>query len=314
MITLTQKQAIIDCLKRHGADIVGFAPIERFTDGIPQQIMPKAKTVIGVAFRVLRGSHRGIEEGTTFYQYTTTAVETIEENIMPMALLKACGVIEDQGYTAYPQRRNQLIMPETDSTNPEMDYTEIYRGISNELHMNFDESAVLCGLGERGLSGSLLTDKFGPWQRYCFILTDAEIEPDPIVEPHLCDKCGKCVAACPGKALSAEGELDRWQCATYYKGANMSRNPYMPPDAFMDDPERVKIIAGEAKLSPERAKEVIDQIVFYPPMKQGYVTSICGRACDIACYVHLEEKGVLDQAFTTPFRKRPEWQLSNILE
>lgn len=314
MITLNLKQTVIDCLKKHGADIVGFAPIERFADGIPQRIMPKAKTVIGAAFRVLRGSNRGIEEGTTFYQYTTTAVETIEENIMPLAMLKACGVIEDGGWTALPQRRNQMIMAEINSTNPEMDHREIFRGMSNEPQMNFEDSAVLCGLGERGLSGSLLTDKFGPWQRYCFILTDAEIDPDPIVKPHLCDNCEKCIAACPGKALSKDGELDRWQCAAYYQGANMSRNPYMPPDAFADDPERLKIIAGEANLSPDRAREVINQIVFYPPMKHGYVTSICGHSCNTACYVHLEEKGVLDNAFTTPFRKRPEWQLDNILE
>lgn len=65
-----------------------------------------------------------------------------------------------------------------------------------------------------------------------------------------------------------------------------------------------------ADLTPERAREVIDQIHFYPPIKHALAASMCGRACDTACYVHLEEKGVLKRKFKTPFRKRPEWFLS----
>jgi epoxyqueuosine reductase QueG len=55
-----------------------------------------------------------------------------------------------------------------------------------------------------GLHGSLLTDEFGPLVRYCFVLTDAEIEPDEMYTPHLCDKCGECIKACPGKAINDE--------------------------------------------------------------------------------------------------------------
>ena len=80
-------------------------------------------------------------------------------------------------------------------------------------------------------------------------------------------------------------------------------------DIFADDPERLKIIAGEADLTPEKAREIIDQIHTYPPVKHAMVASMCGRACDTACYVHLEEKGVLKRKFNTPFRKRPVWTL-----
>ena len=89
----------------------------------------------------------------------------------------------------------------------------------------------------------------------------------------------------------------------------MTKNPFMPPEAFADDPERLAIITGETKLSPERAREIIEQIIFYPPIKHSYWSSICGRACDTACYIHLEEKDVLTKKFHTPFRKRPEWHL-----
>ena len=146
-------------------------------------------------------------------------------------------------------------------------------------------------------------------------LTDAELEETPPAQPHLCDRCGKCAQACPGHAIDpSSGEVDHWQCAAYYVGANMTKNPFMPPDAYLHEPDRLAIIAGEAKLSPERARKIIDETFFYPPIKHAYLSSICGRACDVACYIHLEEKGVLKRSFKTPFRKRPEWKLSIQIE
>lgn len=311
----TLNERITETLKAHGADLVGFGGIERFRDTAVPAIFPKARTVIGAAFRVLRGSHRGVEEGSTYYQYTTTGVETIEETVMPLAMLRACAVLEDAGFDALPQKRNQLIMQSCDDTNPEVNYSEIYRGKTAENQLDFEEAAVLCGLGERGFSGTLLTDDFGPFQRLCFILTDAELEETPLPQPHLCDRCGKCAQACPGHAIDpSSGKVDHWQCAAYYVGANMTKNPFMPPDAYLHEPDRLAIIAGEAKLSPERARKIIDETFFYPPIKHAYLSSICGRACDVACYIHLEEKGVLKRSFKTPFRKRPEWKLSIQIE
>ena len=84
----------------------------------------------------------------------------------------------------------------------------------------------------------------------------------------------------------------------------------MPPEAYEDLPNREAIVNGEAKLSPAEAREVLDRTFFYPPIKHGYAPSICGKACDRACYVHLEEQGKLKNGFTSKFRKRPDWELS----
>ncbi len=303
------KQQIINIAKENLADLVGFASAEQFQPDDPIfKIFPQTKTVIALAFRVLRGCYRGTEEGTTYYQYTTMAVENMEETIMPQAQLKVANFIEAQGFLALPQRRHQQIMAEQNSTNPEVAYDAIYRGKTAENQMNFTDAAVRCGLGERGLSGALLTKEFGPMVRYCFILTDAELAPDAPKAPHLCDGCGKCVKACPGHAISPEGELNPWQCAVYYNGANGTKNPFMPPDAFADFEDRLKIIAGEAKVTPEKAKKILDHIIFYPPAHHSYPCSICGRACDTACYIHLEEKGLLEKKFHRPFRTREEWK------
>ena len=302
------KEKIIEIAKKNGADIVGFAPASRFSPEDPIfKIFPGTKTVIGLAFRVLRGTYRGIEEGTTYYQYTTMAVENMEETIMPMASLKVSTYLETQGAAALPQRRHQQIMAEENSTNPEVAYDAIYRGRTAEVQMNFLDAALKCGLGEKGLHNTLLADEFGPMVRYCFVLTDAELPATDMVRPHLCDNCGKCAAACPGKAIAPDGTVDPWQCAVYYNGANGTKNPFMPPEAFEGMDDRIAIIAGEAKVTPETAKAILDKIYFYPPAQHAYQCSICGRACDVACYVHLEEKGLLTKKFNAPFRKRAPW-------
>lgn len=305
------KNKIIKLAKENGADIVGFAPADRFdqNDNI-FKVFPNVQTVIGLAFRVLRGVYRGIEEGSTYYQYTTMGVENMEETIMPMASLRVSMLLEEAGYTALPQRRHQQIMAQTDSTNPEVEYDAVYRGKAPETQIDFLNAAVKCGLGEKGFSGSLLTDEYGPFVRYCFVLTDAVINSDNEYEPHLCDGCKKCVEACPGKAIDENGCIDPWQCSVYYNGANGLKNPFMPADAYSDFENRLEIIAGEAKVDVETAKKIIDKTFFYPPAQHAYPCSICGKACDVACYVHLEEKGVLTKKFKTPFRKREPWSFS----
>lgn len=307
------RDKIIELAKKCDADLVGFAPAERFDKNDPVfRIFPETKTVIGLGFRVLRGIYRGVEEGTTYYQYTTMGVENLEETVMPMALLRVANLIEGEGNIAVPQRRSPLIVADEAETNPEMQYTDVYRGVTKENQLDFLDCAVKCGLGERSMIGSLLTPEYGPFIRYCFILTDMELAATPMLVPSLCDNCGECVKACHGGAIDKTGKLDSWQCAVYYSGANGTKNPFMPPEAFPDYPhaQKMDIINGTTRLDAERAKEVLDQIYFYPPAKHFYRTSICGRACDRACYIHLEKKGVLTKKFNHPFREKPDWKLS----
>ena len=136
-------EKIIACAKRYDADIVGFAPADRFSADDPIfKIFPGTKTVIGLGFRVLRGIYRGVEEGSTFYQYTTMAVENMEETIMPMAQLKVAMYMESRGAVALPQRRHQQIMAEENSTNPEVAYDAIYRDRGAEVQMDFLDAAI----------------------------------------------------------------------------------------------------------------------------------------------------------------------------
>ena len=64
------KQEIIKIAKENLADIVGFASADAFSpDDAIFKIYPKTKTVVALAFRVLRGIYRGTEEGTTYFQH-----------------------------------------------------------------------------------------------------------------------------------------------------------------------------------------------------------------------------------------------------
>ena len=305
------RNEIIELAKRFDADLVGFAPASRFDkDDSIFKVFPETKTVIGLGFRVLRGAYRTVEEGTTYYQYTTMGVENLEETVMPMALINVSNLIEEYGYVAIPQRRNQLIMNSTDGTNPEMDYIDVMRGIEAENQIDFLNTAVMCGLGERSMISTLLTPEFGPFIRYVFILTDAEIEGSPLLSASLCDRCGECIKACPGGAISDGGALDSWRCAVYYNGACGSKNPFLPPNAYMELENRLDIINGTAKFDREGAMEILNATHFYPPAKHFYRVSMCGRACDRACYIHLEEKGVLTRKFNKKFRVGEDWKLS----
>lgn len=304
------KNRVIECAKKYDADVVTFTSADKFPkDSALFKIFPEVKTVIGLGFRVLRGMYRGVEEGTVYYQYTTMGVENLEETVMPFAMLQVASIIEREDYIALPQRRHQTIMKEENSTNPEVDYTDIFRGITAETQLNFEETAVICGIGEKGVGGRIINKEYGPFIRYCFVLTDAQIEETPKETYNLCDNCGECIKACPGHAIGDDGNVDLWRCAVYYNGANGSKNPFMPPDAFMNFENRLDIINGDAAFDSEEAKEILDNIYFYPPAKHFYRTSICGRACDRACYMHLEEKGLLSKTFRKKFRNGEDWKL-----
>lgn len=74
-----------------GADAVGIGNIERWEGAPvqmdPRQIMPEARSVIALGFRVMRGSLRGIEEGTFFSNYSAMGYGGLAYLYIPMAVL-----------------------------------------------------------------------------------------------------------------------------------------------------------------------------------------------------------------------------------
>lgn len=320
-----------------GADLVGIAPIERFAGTGPEKdprlIAPAAKSVIGLGFRVLRGSMRGIESGTQFYQYPAMGVRNIDCNIAPHTLRRLACVLEDAGFEGV------TLMAETDrrpadqkGTDPERDFSYKYTAIpvapdkpAPDIQIDFEQAAYLCGMGEIGCGGFFLTPEFGPLQRFAFILTDVELEPDPIVPATLCDQCGKCSEACPGKAIVRDinerdwnGDkisswtLDEWQCAAYYSGCCSELNPFLPPGVFDHLPYKEELASGTRRLTKEEAEEVMRIVKpYYGGVGHNVASCLCGRACKTECFIHLSENGKLKRKFNNPFRTEKPWRINS---
>ncbi len=280
-----------------GAAVCGIGAVYEESDPQrdPRMILPRAKCIIGFGFPVPRGMYRAMEMGNQLYTYTSIGVKYTDEEMAEIFLLKIGAMIENAGYDACLQKAVPNLRVKGDkTTNPEvMDTYELIHAEpvapgkpAPDVIIDFGKAAKACGIGETGLSGKVINRDYGPFLRYCFIITDAPLELDNIDDTPICDKCGACKAACPGKAISDEG-LNTWQCAVYYRGAHKS-NPHMTEDFLKDHPEREAILNGDKVFDAESARALYPYLKFLPPTNWGYAPCICGKKCDIACYKHLK--------------------------
>ena len=196
-----------------GADLVGIAPIERFKDvpmnENPAQIKPDAKSVIIMAFRILRGALRGIENGSNWGTFTASDPSGMC-TYMQEVTYHFARALEDEGYEAVPLIRHSYDLRDKGvPVSPDR--------AAPDVIIDMEYAAHLAGLGEMGMGKLFLTPEFGPRQVFTAVLTDLEVEPDPVFEGTLCDKCGKCAEACPAKALDTCrtcGTLPHWPLRT----------------------------------------------------------------------------------------------------
>lgn len=282
--------------KELGATICGIGKVydEPNPQKDPKSILPNAKCIIGFGFAVPKGLYKAMDKGNQYYTYTTMGVKYIDEEMAEIFLLKIGGMIENEGYDACLQKAIPNLRIKGDkTTNPEvLDTYELIHAEAvaegkpvPDVIIDFGKAAKACGLGEMGLNGKILNKEYGPFMRYCFIITDAPLEVGDVQEESICDKCGACIEACPGKAVSEDG-LDTWQCSVYYKGAHKS-NPFITDEFLKDHPERDAILNGEKRFDAESAREIYKEMNFLPNTQWGYSPCLCGRKCDIACYKHI---------------------------
>lgn len=261
----------------------------------PRMILPNAKCIIGFGFAVPKGIYKAMEYGNQHYTYTTLGVKYIDEEMAEIFLFKIGNMIENEGYDACLQKAIPNLRIKGDkTTNPEVvDTYELIHAEAVEegkpvpdVIIDFGKAAQACGLGELGLNGKIINKEYGPFMRYCFIITDAPLECDEELKESVCDKCGACMEACPGNAINKEG-LDTWQCSVYYKGAHKS-NPFITDEFLKDEPEREAILNGEKRFDAQSAREIYEKMNFLPNTQWGYAPCLCGRKCDIACYKHIK--------------------------
>ena len=305
-----------------GADAVGVGNIERWAGAPlqmdPRQIMPECKSIIGMVFRVMRGSLRGVEEGTYFSNYSSMGYGGLTYLYMPMTVINLSKFIEDQGFESIPMGHQSDWRAIDGEGYARPNYSRPVRPgqAQPDIMVHLRIAAFLCGLGEIGFSKMFLSPQFGPRNRLGIVLTDLELEPDPIYDgPQLCHRCMACAQACPGQAFSKDKtvkvnlaghelewmDVDVNKCDFAFRGAAHSgvkqEKPYIQPSLPNTESPVPDSVPGE--WSP-----------FYHKPRNLYNTgqAVCGaRGCTRACMISLEKRGVLQNTFKDKFRRRPAW-------
>jgi len=271
-------KAIDEVIKREGIDLIGYAPKERF-DALPPEtnpfsIFPEGKTVILIGKRVCRGALRGVEQGTNFGDYNLFGKNWLEDEFLSIACYGLTNVLEDFGWEACP------IFPNPSELAPTGIPVEKGRPAPN-VFPDFDYAAVACGLCQISYNDIPFSKKYGSRQRFHMIITDAELEPTPIMEENVCDGCMKCADACPYGAISKTEFDEITICGKTMKVAKINY-------------ELCKACKNGA--IPNRLS---------PKAKPDRVAALCNRTCMVC----LEEKKALGNVFEKPFRTENAWSI-----
>ena len=160
----------------------------------------------------------------------------------------------------------------------------------------------------------LLTPEFGPRVRIGIIITEMELEPDPIMEPGtLCNRCMACANQCPTGCIPKDpsksvkvtlagkevewGDVDAPRCTrTFFGGIPVPKGDesgtYMKGQVMDYKP---------ADFTP-----------FYHKPENLYNSgqAVCGAAgCTRACMISLEARGVLKNKFHSKVRTEKPWKM-----
>lgn len=325
---------------RAGAGDVGIGNIGRWENAPemmhPANIFPECRSVISIVMPIPRGTYRGITEGTHWANYTYYGYNRLNTLYRPIVTYETACFIEDAGWEAVPVYPG---VSERPGVRPPVKEGRPPRDINISVRI----AAVACGLGEMGWSKVFIHPKFGPRVRIGTILTDAELEPDPLYEGKLCNRCMRCAKYCPGGAIPKPGEREtikikiedkeiEWadvhmgRCTLTHHGMNWEASPFLKKDL-----PGFKLDVRESGLSEEAAYKMTysigragwqesrefggDGVVNYYKQILDHVGyfAICGaKGCIRGCMENLEKRGLIEQdSFPTPVFPEKPWELSD---
>jgi ferredoxin len=336
----TIKQFALD----QGLDLCGIASIDRFEEAPrnmhPASIFPEAKSVVVVARRIPRGTWRGIEEGTYWPSYTYFGYHgQLNTTFIHTPMFETACFIEDFGWEAvpyYPSPTPEDFDPSGEPLRPD--------GVAPDVNLNIRLAGVAAGLGEMGWAKVFLTHEFGPRVRLAAILTDAELEPDPQVEPGtICDHCMSCVRGCSacaiphqqeGRTVSVRigeyeyewGDVHMGRCTLSYHGGDPMTSPFIHrelPGWHFDVTEQEMSEEAAYKLAWTMSTGTWRKSKRFPSghlIEGHHRLQIWGeagsygiegsRGCMRSCFDHLEQRGTIGQTFKNGrFIKRERWLL-----
>lgn len=214
----TLQNEITTLLNTNGASLVGVANVERFAEAPkghhPCDFVPKAKSVVTFGIALLHQSlywEEHLSESELVppenrkdvlqnYLYKETGY-TMVNRLLDMLGLRLANFLDSKGF-------NSLFLPATYGTGT------IWAFIKEKIPSGFGllsqrHAAVMAGLGEFGLNNVVVTPEYGPRIRFNSVITEAELEPNRLLEKKTClgESCSLCLENCPG-ALSLRPDYD----------------------------------------------------------------------------------------------------------
>jgi len=184
--------------KDMGANIVGIAPVERFEGAPPghgpMDFVPEAQSVIVAGIRIP-------DPIVDYDRYHLQFVEA-RQDIAVESLVNNLYML--MGHYVIDIMLNSLAVRLANKLEAEGGYKTLptpntrYTGLGHPAdwlplqHFSQRHAATRAGLGEFGFNNIVLTPEFGPRVRYVSIITEAELEPDPLIAEKIClrEKCG----------------------------------------------------------------------------------------------------------------------------
>jgi epoxyqueuosine reductase QueG len=190
------KRRITREAKRHGAYLVGYAPVSRWSIGPepaeayrPESIWPQARTVIVMGVQMLLP----IIESTPSINYQE--MYNAGNQVLDQAALRLAAWLNGLGHAA-------IYLPRDGYGNLEILRRKPAASFSHAI------AGKYAGLGTIGTSHMLLTPEYGPRVRLVSVFTSAELPGDKLLKEELCNGCGLCVRLCPVQAFTkVKGEL-----------------------------------------------------------------------------------------------------------
>jgi len=253
-----------------GADLVGFGNIERCKNAplmmSPQGVYPGAKSVVVMGLHhpdaciELGGEEHPQKIGPYSVQYLMNS--RLDELSYRMATF-----LEEHGAGAIPICSSNIWR-----YNKYKDLQAVFAPDISNIYM-----PVVAGLADMGYSGLALTPEYGARNRFVTVITNAELEPDPLIPPGtICDKCMLCRKHCPSGALTKEIDGEKvLKIENYeYKFANKNLwrcawGEHFDLDLDLDIPDKVteEVIVQTVKKHGLRGGEMGQCLKFCLPKK-----------------------------------------------